>query len=139
MTWRVVLDTNVYISALRYGGKPRLVLDAGQDGGFQLLISAPLKRELERVLRDKFGLTPNELAYITQTLWTNAAWIDPKIRLALCPDEPDNRVLECAFEGKANCIVTGDRHLLRLPAIDPLIILTPDHFLERLHKDRSRD
>lgn len=59
----------------------------------------------------------------------NAEWISPRSRLDLCPDETDNRVLECAFEGNAAVIVTGDNHLLKLPPIKNLAILTPDAFL----------
>ncbi len=131
MTTRVVLDTNVYISALRYGGKPKRALDYALDGKFALLISTPLKLELERVLRDKFSYSQHEIATTTAFLWRDAEWVAPGIPISLCPDEPDNRVLECAIEGKASYIVTGDRHLLNLPPVAGLAILTPDTFLSR--------
>jgi putative PIN family toxin of toxin-antitoxin system len=126
---RVVLDTNVYISALRYGGKPKLVLDLAIEGKLHLLVSTPLKLELERVLRDKFSYSSHEVAATAAFLWRNAEAILPRHRLDLCPDEPDNRVLECALEGRAAFIVTGDRHLLNLPPIEGLTILPPDAFL----------
>jgi putative PIN family toxin of toxin-antitoxin system len=128
---RVVLDTNVYISALLYGGKPKRVLDLALSTEMQLLISQPMRLELERVLREKFDFTPHELAANADPLWSSAEWIAPLRRVNLCRDEPDNRVLECAFEGRADCIVTGDRHLLDLPPIKELAILTPDAFLIR--------
>jgi hypothetical protein len=128
---RIVFDTNVYVSAFLYGGKPKQVLELALAGQVQLLISMPLKLELQRVLRDKFCFTPRELALNTDTLWKQAEWIDPRRRLNLCPDEPDNRVLECAMEGHADFIVTGDRDLLNLPAIEGLAILTPAAFLSR--------
>jgi putative PIN family toxin of toxin-antitoxin system len=129
MIRRIVLDTNIYISALYYGGKPRQVLDLASARELQLLISLPLKLELERVLRDKFDLPPSELAANADALWSRAKWIAPQRRLSLCPDEPDNRVLECAMEGHADFIVTGDRHLLNLGPVAKITILKPDAFL----------
>jgi uncharacterized protein len=127
--WRVVFDTNIYISALFYGGKPKLVLDLASAGELQLLISQPLKSELERVLQDKFGFPSSELAANADFLWSSAQWIAPCQSLSLCPDEPDNRVLECALEGHADFIVTGDRHLLDLDPLPDFTILKPDAFL----------
>ena len=129
MIRRIVLDTNIYISALFYGGKPKQVLDLMGAGELQLLISLPLKLELERVLRDKFDFPPSELAANADSLWSRAKWIAPHRRLSLCSDEPDNRVLECALEGHADFIVTGDRHLLNLEPVAKITILKPDAFL----------
>ena len=131
MSVRVVFDTNVYVSAVRYGGKPAKIVDRAINGDFQLLTSLPLKAELGRVLREKFSYTPQEVSETATSLWKNAEWIVPRRRLNLCPDEPDNRVLECAMDGHADFIVTGDRDLLNLPAIDGLAILTPAAFLSR--------
>lgn len=128
---RVVFDTNVYISAFLYGGKPKQVLELALAGRVQLLSSIPLKSELQRVLQDKFDLAPHDLAANTEALWKHAEWISPRRRLSLCRDESDNRVLECAVEGRADVVVTGDRDLLDLPAIEGLAILTPAAFLSR--------
>jgi putative PIN family toxin of toxin-antitoxin system len=130
---RVVLDTNIYVSALRYGGKPKQVLDLALNGSLRLLISAPLKLELERVLRDKFDITARKIAESAELLWSDAEWIVPAYHLNLCLDESDNRVLECALEGKAGYIVTGDRHLLNLQPLEGLAILSPDAFLARFN------
>ena len=129
MIRRIVLDTNIYISALLYGGKPKQVLDLASAGELQLLISLPLKLELERVLREKFDIPTSELAANANSLWSNALWIASRQRLSLCSDEPDNRVLECALESHADFIVTGDRHLLNLGPVAKITILKPDVFL----------
>lgn len=131
MTSRIVLDTNVYISALRYGGNPQLVLDQVLYGEFQLLTSTPLEDELKRVLREKFSYSPHQILETTASLWKQAERVGPKKRLSICQDDSDNRVLECALEGKADFIVTGDRHLLNLPIIEALAIVTPAAFVIR--------
>lgn len=128
---RIVLDTNVYISAFLYGGKPKQVLELVLARQVHLLISIPLQSELQRVLRDKFSFTPRDLAAKTDVLWKHAEWISPRRRLSLCRDESDNRVLECAAEGRADVVVTGDRDLLDLPAMEGFAILTPAEFLSR--------
>lgn len=127
-----MLDTNVLISAFQFGGKPEMILELAYDGVFISLTSEPLRNELTRVLTEKFFIAPKLIAETCAPLWDVSEWIDPKIRLNLCPDEPDNRVLECALEGYARYIVTGDRHLLNLRPIKGLVILTPDAFLAHL-------
>jgi len=57
--------------------------------------------------------------------------IEPLVRLDVVADDPDdNRVLECAVAGRADCIVSGDRHLLRLGAFEGTPILTVRQFME---------
>jgi uncharacterized protein len=130
--WRVVLDTNVLVSAYRFGGKPKAILELAEEMAFVPLISEPLKGELVRVLEEKFFMPRTLVTELCSYLWEVSEWVDPKIQIHLCADEPDNRVLECALEGKAGYIVTGDRHLLNLPPIKGLAILTPDKFLASL-------
>lgn len=131
----MVLDTNVLVSAYRSGGKPKAILELAEEMAFVPLISEPLKSELVRVLEEKFFMPRTLVTEICSPLWEVSERVDPKIQIDLCPDEPDNRVLECAFEGKADYIVTGDRHLLNLPPIEGLAILTPDKFLARLRAE----
>lgn len=132
MTPRVVFDTNIYISAFLYRGNPRTALHLAIAGRAQLLVSEPLKLELQRVLLDKFNFTEHQFDAITDPLWKHAEWIAPRRRLALCPDELENRVLECALEGNASLVITGDKHLLNLHPIHGLSILAPAAFLARL-------
>jgi putative PIN family toxin of toxin-antitoxin system len=120
---------------LRYGGNPQRVLDEVLSGEFQLLISIPLEDELKRVLRERFNYLPHQILKTAASLWKRAEWISPRRRLSLCRDESDNRVLECAAEGRADAVVTGDRDLLDLPAIEELAILTPAAFLSRWSAD----
>jgi predicted nucleic acid-binding protein len=52
---RVVLDSNVYVSALLFGGNPRAVVECAESGRFQFAISQPIKSEVERILATKFA------------------------------------------------------------------------------------
>lgn len=132
LPWRVVLDTNILISAYRFGGKPKVILELALDKALLTLTSEPLRDELVNVLARKFFMKPDLIEETCAPLWEASEWIYPKAHVNICPDEPDNRVLECALEGHASYIVTGDGHLLNLPSIRDLAILMPNDFLLRL-------
>lgn len=127
------------ISAYRFAGKPQRILDLALSAAFVSLTSDPLKEELARVLEVKFLMSPQLVAEACTPFWQLAEWIDPKIETHLCPDEADNRVIECALDGKADFIVTGDRHLLDLKAVSGVAILKPDAFLAELQSQAFRN
>ena len=56
--------------------------------------------------------------------------------MSVCQDENDNRVLECAIDGNADCIITGDSHLLQLGSFQKISIITVSDFLDYFKKDR---
>jgi uncharacterized protein len=59
--------------------------------------------------------------------------------LYIVSDDPDdNRVLECAVTGKANYVVTGDRHLLRLGSIESIPILTTQQLMDIVETENHR-
>jgi len=54
--YRIVIDTNIYISAIFWGGKPRDIIDLGRDNKIQIFSSDEIEKELSRILKDKFRL-----------------------------------------------------------------------------------
>ncbi|HEX9722189.1 MAG TPA: putative toxin-antitoxin system toxin component, PIN family [Candidatus Paceibacterota bacterium] len=130
--FRVVLDTNVYISAVLTPGKPRDVLDFGRKRKFRLLISQAISEEIDRVLRLKIGKSAQEIARILLSLQIISEFVSPRESITeIAADPPDNRILECAVEGKADYIVSGDtKHLLPLKKYRGVKIVSPAEFLE---------
>ena len=128
---RVVLDSNIYISALLFGGKPREVIALAENRLLDIYSSEPIKDEVERVLRDKFRWSKERVAAGASYLWSLCHPVDPQCSVSDCSDPDDNRVLECAIEAKAAFIVTGDEHLLALDPYRRIAILRPRHFLDR--------
>jgi putative PIN family toxin of toxin-antitoxin system len=127
---RVVFDTNVYISALMFGGLPGSLLDLAFLQSFILVISPALMDELDEKLRLKFEVSAEDAAIVRAKLESNAEIVMPDVVLDVIEDDPDdNRVLECAVKGSANYIVTGDRHLLKLGAYEAIPIVTVRQFL----------
>lgn len=128
---KVTPDTNILVSALIYGGKPeqiyRLVLEK------QLLaVTSPLLiAELTETLIKKFHFDLNRIRQLEKIIKRHFQIIYPKKTVKLLKDEDDNRVLEVAFEGKCEYIITGDKELLGLKTFDGIKIVTSDQFLKR--------
>jgi putative PIN family toxin of toxin-antitoxin system len=128
---RVVADTNIYISAILFGGLPGRFLELAFQGRFTLVTSKPLLDELDEKLRGKFDLTSEDALAIRKKIESVAVIEEPGFVLHAIPDDPDdNRVLECAVAGKADFIVSGDRHLLRLGSHAGIHVQTAREFLE---------
>lgn len=128
---RVVLDTNVYISAIIFNGKPGEVIDLGREDQIEIYISRPILGEIEEILKDKFNQPEGRILEIILDIRSIAKFTNPKIPIHEIKDcEPDNRILECAFECRADFIVTGDKHLLKLKSYKETKILKPKEFLD---------
>lgn len=133
---RIVLDTNVLISAIVFGGRPREVLEKMVSGTFTMAISAEMLDELQGVLGGrKFQFPLAIVRTIVGELLAVAELVRPTMRVEEIKTDPaDDRILECALESKAACIVTGDRHLLDLSQFKGIPILDVAAFLAR-HTD----
>ena len=131
---RVVLDTNVLLSALAFpGSKPDQVLHRIRRGEVDLFLSAFILAELERILRDKFRFTKRQSDERVRVIRRLATLVEPTERIAVvAAKDDDNRILECALAARADYLVTGDKeHLLPLRSIGTTQIVTPAAFLER--------
>jgi putative PIN family toxin of toxin-antitoxin system len=130
---RVVLDSNIYVSALTLpGGTADRVVCAALDGSFTVLLSEPILGEVLGVLGRKFSRDNEELARVALFLSDLAEHVEPRSRLHVLADEPDNRILECAVAGRADLIVTGDRAMLGLRTYESTRIIALRAFLDLL-------
>ena len=130
---RVVLDTNVLLSALILpGSKPDQVLQRVRSGEVELFLSSFILAELEQILRDKFRFTKRQTDERVTVIRRMAALVDSAERIALvAAKDDDNRILECAMAARVDHLVTGDKeHLLPLQCIGTTQIVTPAAFLE---------
>lgn len=129
---RVVLDTNIIISALLFGGNPRLILLKAINGEMRLGMSPDLLRELREVLlRKKFNLTEQ---FVEMTIYEIEGLCDmvfPVNKVKVIDKDPDDdKILECALEYKADIIISGDEHILNLVSFHGIPILTSSQYLE---------
>lgn len=132
---RIVLDTNVLISALAFpGSKPDQILRRVRRGEMDLFISPFILSELERVLREKFRLGKKEARARVRVIRSIAHLVQPIERITVVTaNDDDNRILECALAAQAKFLVTGDQaHLIPLGSYQDTKIVTPAHFLDLL-------
>jgi len=135
---RAVLDANVLVSGIMAEGVPRNILRAWRAGHFHLVESQATLDEIARVLRypkiaRRHQWSEAEIQAFMESLEALAILTPGKLRLdAVAADPSDNRYLECAIEGEANCVVTGDGHLLELAVYREVEMLSPREFVELL-------
>ena len=131
---RVVVDTNVLISAaLRPHGPPRSVVEAVREARGVLLFSEQTFDELRsRFLRPKFDRyvgRQGRAVYLAQ-LEAVSEWVSIVGAKLGCRDPDDDKLLETALMGTADCLVTGDRDLLEMSPFQDIPIVTPVDFLD---------
>jgi putative PIN family toxin of toxin-antitoxin system len=88
--------------------------------------------EVLGVLGRKFARDKEQLARTALFLTELAELVQPRTRLRLLADDPDNRVLECAVAGHADLVVTGDRAMLKLARYESIEIISLRTFLARI-------
>jgi putative PIN family toxin of toxin-antitoxin system len=133
---RVVLDANIYVSALiSEKGNPARIIDEWLEEAFELVISLPISDEIlrvtnyERFQRKYAKVRENRLEFV-RLLSDQCIWVEPTEKLEVVrADESDNRIVECAVAGSAEYIVTGDGHLLELENYQGIEIVTPATFI----------
>jgi putative PIN family toxin of toxin-antitoxin system len=112
---KAVFDTNIFISAFVIPwsqGEQAFLL--AQQKRFELYTSVAILTETASKLREKFNQTEEDVKQSLKIISRAAEVLKPTVKLNVLKDEPDNRILECALESRADIIVTGDRHLLKI-------------------------
>jgi len=140
---KIVLDTNVFVSALiNPRGKPAQILNYVFESKVRLFTSPSIIEELERVLSypklvKRHGLEKEELKKFVSDLLSILSLVEGKKAIEVIAEDPaDNNYLSCALDAKADFIVSGDIHLLNLREYEGIQIITPAQFLEMLEKEK---
>jgi putative PIN family toxin of toxin-antitoxin system len=138
MMLRILLDTNVLISALISKGKPRALLRQAYRNKLILILSIELLNEFIMVAGREYVLDyvdEKEIAKFTRALTSLAHFTITKSKFEVVKEDPeDDIVLRAAYDGHVDYIVTGDKHLLALKEFGGLKIITVSEVLELLKK-----
>jgi putative PIN family toxin of toxin-antitoxin system len=129
----VVIDTNVFISALLFGGTPGKLTPLWKSGKIQLHITSEIVSELLRVLAyPKFKLTEREIQYLLYVeILPFCTVVTAKSGAVIIKEDPsDDIFLRCCEVAKAKALISGDNHLLNLKSHRNTQILTPSRFLK---------
>lgn len=130
---KVVLDTNVLISAIFFSGPPSRVLSAWIDDRFELVVSPAILAEYREVAGRIGAKFPGvELGAVLDRIALHALLVVPvKLPDDACTDRDDIKFLECALGSRADCVVSGDRALLRSSGYEGVEVVTPRAFVQR--------
>ena len=127
---RVVADTNVFISALNFGGTAEEVLALARAEVIELYVSPSILNEVEGVLRRKFQWSRARARQAIAAIQEFARLVRPTETVhVITEDEPDNRI-ECALKAEAGVIISGDNHLRGLESFRGIGVMTPREFLD---------
>ena len=122
---RVVLDTNIFISAFAIPGslseKAMLKII---EGGDILVLSKDIINEVLLVLSSKFSRDKEGISHVAVILSELGELVKPIKKVSIFKDDPDNRILECAIQGKADVLVTGDKEILQLREYERIRIIS---------------
>jgi len=133
---RAVLDTNILISSIFWKGKPYKIIKKGLNQEYRIILSLPILKETKKKLRNKFDVPKSKVDLLINILMTYSEVIDVETNLKVVKDDPDDdKIIECAVDGEADYIITGDSHLTKIGEHDQIKILKPHQFLEILEKE----
>ena len=129
---RVVLDTNVYISAIISGGMCEKLLERLSQKEGLIFISPFILNEIQEILTRKFGWNRSMIKTVTEDLNEKTVMIKSGLKVDLIKSKKDdNRILECALAANADFLISGDKkHILPLGKINGVQILSPRKFLD---------
>lgn len=133
---KITLDTNVLVSGSFWTGDSFKILDLIDRKKIICIISKEIIAEYDKTIGSNEIIEKIEnksliLSKLVQKVILNSEIVEPKDRLNIVKnDSSDNKILECAKEGKVNFIITKDNHLLKLKEFGEIKIVTPDEFIK---------
>jgi len=129
---KIVIDSNVFVSAFFWLGNPRKVFDRVTNGLDELYITDDILQELSSVMtREKFNLEKNKVDNYVKIIEYFSIKLFPDNNIEdICRDPDDNKILKCGLEGNVDYIITGDKDLLVLKEYKKIKIVTPKEYLD---------
>jgi len=130
---RLVIDTNVFVSGVFFGGVPGHILDLWKGGRVDVLMSEEILGEYVDVFRrlsERYpGVDPDPIVGL---LVKKAIFVQPaRLPEQVCADPDDDKFIAAAIGGNAEIVVSGDRHLLDVSGRRGLLVMKPSAFLDR--------
>ncbi|MEX0642109.1 MAG: putative toxin-antitoxin system toxin component, PIN family [Pirellulales bacterium] len=136
---KIVLDTNVLVSGIFFGGPPGTILEAWQDGQVELAVSLEIFAEYERVGGELAAKHPNiDPATLLTLIALGAELCDcPTLQEQVCADPDDDKFLACALATGSKHVVSGDNLLLSVSGYGGIQVIRPRSFIEQYLKANS--
>ena len=126
---KIVLDTNVLVSGIFWGGVPFKILEHWILNDFEIVVTPDILNEYVRVISTVGKKRSDIMSDWIDLITIKTVIIEKQIEIALSRDKDDDKFLECAISGGVDFIVSGDDDLLILKSIHSIPILKPSEFL----------
>jgi putative PIN family toxin of toxin-antitoxin system len=127
---RIVIDTNAFISAIVFGGKPRQVINLVADDSVTLIMAEAIITEIRRIIVSKFPNFLEDLMRVEKLLEQDAEWVKLGFNTERITRDPnDDKFIETALIGSCHYMISGDKDLLDLKEYMGIKILSPAGFL----------
>lgn len=128
---KIVVDTNVVISGVFFGGKPRQIIEAVANGDITAYATTRILDEYMGIIESMIERKQGHLNQsILSPLFSSFKMIESKTNIEVCCDPDDDKFLECAIDAKAMYIVSGDNDLLVIGEYENIQIITAKDFCE---------
>ena len=135
---QVVIDTNVWISGLVFGGNPEKIIRLFIEGQITIVSAEELLSELRRKIIQRFPLFIPNLNLLEASIREDALFVKLGIvQIAASRDIEDNMFIETAIVSQAKFIISGDNDLTDIESFQNIRIIKPADFLKLLHEDQS--
>ena len=133
---KIVIDSNIFVSSFFWGGNPKEVFDRVLNGLDELFITDEIIQEIISVMSsNKFTVNNNEIDdYVKIIEKYSKKIVSENVPVLISRDQDDNKILECAFDGNVDYIITGDKDLLVLIEYESIKIMKPKEYLELIGK-----
>lgn len=130
---KIVLDTNVLVSGIFFGGPPGTILEAWQDSRIELAVSLEILAEYQRVANELAARFPNvDPAPFLALVALNSDLRDcPPLHEQACEDPDDDKFLACALSTGSKCVVSGDKLLLKVSGYRGIDMIRPREFVDQ--------
>jgi putative PIN family toxin of toxin-antitoxin system len=134
---KVVVDTNVLISGVFFGGSPGRILATWRDRRITLMISPEIFDEYESAHRRLAKMHPSiDVDPILELIASEAVFVrSPPLPNPVCDDPDDDKFLACALAAGSRIVVSGDRALRRASGFRGIEVLSPRAFVDRFLKE----
>lgn len=134
---KILLDTNILISALGWNGKPKELFRKCLEGELELITSVKQLEELHRVMNyPKFNFSEEQKGLFLSIIMEVATLVETSGKVKRVKEDPnDDFILETALVGNAEYIISGDPHLLNIKTFTGIKIVTAAEFLDTYEKE----
>jgi len=129
---KIVIDSNIFISAFFWGGKPKEIFDRVLNGFDELYITDEIVNEIKKVMSsNKFAVNSNDIKDYINIIEKYSKKIVSKNNIkSISRDADDDKILQCGIDGNVDYIITGDNDLLILKEYNKIKIIKPKEYLE---------